>query len=83
MVMMRRVWSKTSESWIKCNWCKVKDGFENFKFIEHDHSKLIPCSHHLATHINHIFCSGNCLDYFTEAPRNNNNLPKGAKRIVW
>jgi hypothetical protein len=82
MVMMQRVWSKTSEQWIKCNWCREKDGFENFKTILHDHSKLIPCSHYLATHINYIFCSQNCMNYYTNAPRDNNNLPAGAKHVV-
>ena len=82
MPMLQRVWSKTSEKWIRCNWFECdKDGFEQFKMVVHDHSKLIPCDHYLAEHVNYIFCSERHLNYYVESPRNHFNLPAGKKTV--
>lgn len=82
MFHLKRVWSKTSDKWIQCNWFECHaDGYENFKAVVHDHSKLIPCNHYLATHINYIFCSERHLQYYVNSPSDHWNLPAGMKNV--
>lgn len=84
MVMLKRVWSKTNERWIRCNWQQgqcTKDGYENFKFVVHDHSKLIPCHWPAACHINYIFCCELHRDYYANSHISLWNLPPGAKKV--
>lgn len=82
MAHLKRVWSKTSEKWIRCNWFECdRNGYDNFKFIVHDHSDLIPCSHRLAEHVNYIFCCERHMEYYVESPRNHWNLPAGKKNV--
>lgn len=79
---LKRVWSKTSEKWIQCNWFECsRDGYNNFRYIVHDHSHLIPCNHHLATHVNYIFCCERHREYYENSPRNHWNLPAGKKTV--
>lgn len=79
--VLKKVRSLTTGNWIQCNWfdCQ-KDGFENFKSVLHDHARGIPCNSPLAAHINYIFCSERCADFYSNSVNSMWNLPAGKKK---
>lgn len=82
MSTLRRVWSKTSEKWIQCNWFECdKDGYENHKAVFHDHPDQILCNDPRATHINYVFCSKRHMMYYVNSNLDLWNLPSGMKNI--
>lgn len=78
----RGVRSFTSDTWILCNWCREKQGYELYKTVMHDHAHYLPCDHPYADHLNVVFCSERCKNYYLEAPRNNGNLPPGMRTLI-
>jgi hypothetical protein len=81
MVMMARKVLSSGGGWIPCVWCHMHGqenrGYELYKSVFHEHSRLMPCDHPLATHINFVFCSERHKQYFRNSHVSMGNLPKG------
>lgn len=80
MSVMQRVWSYTSERWIQCNWFECeKDGYEQYKMVQHDHAEDIACGDLPGEHVNFVFCSERHLRYYANSVDDLWNLPAGYK----
>lgn len=80
MSVMQRVWSYVNDQWIQCNWFECdKDGFEQYKAIQHDHHPDIRCGNAPTEHTNYIFCSERHLRYYQNSVKDLWNLPAGMK----
>jgi hypothetical protein len=80
VTVMQRVWSYTNDRWIRCNWFECdRDGFEQYKAIQHDHHPDIRCGNIPTEHTNYIFCSERHLRYYQNSVKDLWNLPAGMR----
>lgn len=93
MPMKQKVLSASSLGWIPCVWHamhgEMRPGFEMHKTVFHEHANYWPdgtvmsCDHPLACHINFVFCSETCRQYFLHSHISMGDLPKGYKNLAW
>lgn len=83
MPVAKKVHSSSSDTWIRCNWfgCE-KYAYELYKSIFHEHAPELPCAHPLSEHVNFIFCSERCKQYFRNSHLDMGNLPKGYAKVI-
>lgn len=82
-ILARKVWSPGSQSWIKCCWFYCdKRGFELYKSVFHEHARHLPCDHPMSSHVNFVFCSEKCRQYYLHSHIDMGNLPPGFKTVL-
>lgn len=80
MVMVRKVWSYSSETWITCCWFECdRPGTELHKAVLHEHITGVPCES--GEHVTFIFCSDRHKRLFQNSHRDMGNLPPGYRKI--
>lgn len=86
MVMLRKVLSGNTGKWINCVWHHMqgddRPGYEMHKTVFHEHAREIPCDHPRAQHVNYLFCSERCKQYFLNSHVAMNYLPPGYRTVI-
>jgi hypothetical protein len=79
-ILARKVLSRGTGGWIKCCWFECeKPGYELYKSVFHEHARYLPCDHPMAEHVNFVFCSERCRQYYLYSHIDMGNLPAGFK----
>lgn len=77
----KKVLSFSSGTYIRCVWHALqgedKPGFELYKSVFHEHARQLPCDHPLSNHVNFVFCSERCRQYYLHSHIDMGNLPSG------
>lgn len=83
MPVAKKVLSSSSGLWIKCCWFECeRDGYELYKAVFHEHAKELHCSHPMSEHVNFVFCSERCRQYYLHSHVQMGQLPAGYKKSI-
>ncbi len=83
MRIAKKVLSRSTDSWIRCCWFECeKDGFELYKAVFHEHAREYPCDHPLSQHVNFVFCSERCRQFYLHSHIQMGQLPPGYKLAI-
>ena len=81
MVMLQKIRSFSTGGWIKCVWCAMngedRPGYEMHKTVFHEHARDIACDDPRAQHVNFVFCSERCRQYYLHSHISMGDLPAG------
>lgn len=79
----RKVLSASSGNWIPCCWFECeKPGYELYKTVFHEHAKNLACDHPMSQHVNFVFCSERCRQYYLNSHIAMGQLPAGYKKVI-
>lgn len=83
MPVAKKVLSSSTGEWIVCCWFECqKPGYELYKAVFHEHAKELACHHPQSQHVNFVFCSERCRQYYLHSHVSMGNLPPGYQKSI-
>ena len=79
----RKVLSASTGTWIQCCWFECeKPGYELYKSVFHEHAKELRCDDPRSQHVNFVFCSERCRQFYLHSHIEMGKLPPGYKLSI-